>query len=458
MARSSSAAGRLQALLAEGADLGRRQFRGADLRGLTLEHADLQGINLSGANLARSSLVHCDFTGANLAGANLSGSRLSSVCFVDADLRNANLTEAYLDEIELDGARLGGARFDGCFFFPTIEFAEDQLSHGGRVGPAARRLDELARSMRLRTRATVRLNKAPIELVIDRKVLVRHSWSHLMGTVGMEVHGRAPSVLQALIRLANTWGRGRLDPKSVTVRPSTSSPIKGQEVADLTRAAWCEVFGVAIPRNAAYTPFKTSKEQREEFLALLRGGQDGIERWKLCEEARVELRNFRLIDLSNQSLARARFDCLDLGGACLDGADLRKASFSIWITTFNEKGGSSGRAGKPCSLKRASLKGADLREAFMSGCHADEARFDDAQMGKARMVLAKLRKASFQGTDLRGADLYGSDLRGADLSTARLDGTDLGGVILDEKTRFPRGFRLPEHFKWKGQGSPPVSP
>jgi len=49
------------------------------------------------------------------------------------------------------------------------------------------------------------------------------------------------------------------------------------------------------------------------------------------------------------------------------------------------------------------------------------------------------------------------DFRGADLSTARLDGTKLDGAILDEDTRFPKGFPLPKFFKWKGQGSPPKS-
>ncbi|HYT92395.1 MAG TPA: pentapeptide repeat-containing protein [Gemmataceae bacterium] len=68
-----------------------------------------------------------------------------------------------------------------------------------------------------------------------------------------------------------------------------------------------------------------------------------------------------------------------------------------------------------------------------------------------------LDKRDLQGIDLSGADLYSSDLRGADLSTARLDGTKLDGAILDEDTRFPKGFPLPKFFKWKGQGSPPKS-
>jgi actin-like ATPase involved in cell morphogenesis/tRNA A-37 threonylcarbamoyl transferase component Bud32 len=116
------------------------------------------------------------------------------------------------------------------------------------------------------------------------------------------------------------------------------------------------------------------KSNREELLALLRGGEDGVRSWNELGNGRASLSG---VDLS----------CADLRKADLGAVDLREAN-----------------------LHKANLHGARLHE-------------------------ADLRKAKLREANLSGANLSEADLRGADLRRADLCGSDLFGVVLADADR-----------------------
>ncbi|MHB1310616.1 MAG: pentapeptide repeat-containing protein [Gemmatimonadaceae bacterium] len=109
---------------------GRRDFRGADLRGANLIGADLRGADLSGADLSGADLRGADLSGADLSGADLSGADLRVADLSGADLRVADLSgadlrvadlgradlgRANLSRTDLGGAYLGGAYLGGAY-------------------------------------------------------------------------------------------------------------------------------------------------------------------------------------------------------------------------------------------------------------------------------------------------------------------------------------------------------
>ena len=125
----------VEAALATGESLARRDLTGADLKGLRFAEADLREALLEGADLS-----DCDFTGADLAGAvltraNVKGARFEDTKLVGANLgfteasgvrfAGANLRDAVLYKARLDGAQLAGADLTGAEFFETQVLGAD---------------------------------------------------------------------------------------------------------------------------------------------------------------------------------------------------------------------------------------------------------------------------------------------------------------------------------------------
>jgi uncharacterized protein YjbI with pentapeptide repeats len=112
----------------------------------------------------------------------------------------------------------------------------------------------------------------------------------------------------------------------------------------------------------------------------------------------------RLTRIRPPALSESNLVGLDLGGANMEGADLRKAKLS------------------EANLSGSMLNGADLRQADLAG----------AYLCFARLRGADLREAILAGADLEGADLRESDLRGAILEGAAFSGAILSGAIFDQ--------------------------
>lgn len=163
------------------------------------------------------------------------------------------------------------------------------------------------------------------------------------------------------------------------------------------------------------------KGRRQELLALLQGGPDGIARWNSLEVEVRSLGPFRNVSCTG----------LDLGGVRLP--DMPKSCFD----------------------------GASLKQAVLSGGDFSGAQFKKASLREGCLAGAKLRKASFEGADLRDCDLQQADLEGACmwgavLSGAHLEGASFKRARVDSFTVWPAGFPVPAEAGWDGAGPHPA--
>jgi uncharacterized protein YjbI with pentapeptide repeats len=138
----------------------------------------------------------------------------------------------------------------------------------------------------------------------------------------------------------------------------------------------------------------------EEHLAILRGG---VERWNQWRLSNIDvIPNLSQADLRNKFLGRA-----DLSGTDFTGADLTSSDFY-----------------------KANIAGADLREARLSGAKFNRANLSDANFSGANLSNVFFNEANFSGAILSDAILTGIDLSGFDLSKTDLSRANLSGTIL----------------------------
>lgn len=98
------------------------------------------------------------------------------------------------------------------------------------------------------------------------------------------------------------------------------------------------------------------------------------------------------------------------------------------------------------------LYGANLEESNFSGtsfvdADLSHANLRSAILSKTCLNYARVRRANLEDADLRYANLLytdfkGADLRGANLRNAEVDATNFTGAIYDNRTKWPRGFRI----------------
>jgi uncharacterized protein YjbI with pentapeptide repeats len=111
---------------------------------------------------------------------------------------------------------------------------------------------------------------------------------------------------------------------------------------------------------------------------------------------------------------------LDLRGANLSGADLRKLDLSNCILGL-------GLDDLEQSIAKLALSLGSTKASMATLSEAAHVQMRDADLSEAQLVGVNLARA-----DLRGAVLIGSDLRGADLSEANLERAQLQYALLGE--------------------------
>jgi hypothetical protein len=173
----------------------------------------------------------------------------------------------------------------------------------------------------------------------------------------------------------------------------------------------------------------TAEALRDQLLADLRGGGEGVRRWNARPfSERQAVGPLRGVDLGG----------LDLAGVCLDGLDLDGG----WLRESN--------------LSGASLAGTHLEKAWCAGACFQGASFSAARLNGANLCGCDCRAASFAGASLDRATLDGADLCGADLSTASLLDASLARARHDGATRFPPAFVPRAAMTWVGDGPVPL--
>jgi uncharacterized protein YjbI with pentapeptide repeats len=194
----------------------------------------------------------------------------------------------------------------------------------------------------------------------------------------------------------------------------------------------------ASPRAAAADNLTTSSTEAAsmpaQLLPDLQAALTVIGRRSVEHESDFEKLNHGVgLDLSN----------LNLGGALLRNADLRRVGFK----GTNLQGANLGNANlSRCSLNGAILKDANLYEANLSWADVRDVDFQGAVLMFAHLTSASLQRADLTGTNVGGADfteavLYHANLRGVKNLTLE----ELRGAIYDDSTLLPD--QIPESHR-----------
>jgi uncharacterized protein YjbI with pentapeptide repeats len=177
----------------------------------------------------------------------------------------------------------------------------------------------------------------------------------------------------------------------------------------------------------------------EEAVALLRGGDAGLEQWRLRRNTQSQ----DPIDLSGVDLRGAKLTGIVLYRVKLDDADLRDAELSGSslgdLVRVNLDGARLPGAYVPhltdCSARHADLSnvrfnpavivrtdftGAKLADVFGSYTRSEQVVFRDADLTRAQLQNSMFPEANFDGANLTQAFLDNCDLTGATLRKANL--------------------------------------
>ncbi len=202
----------------------------------------------------------------------------------------------------------------------------------------------------------------------------------------------------------------------------------------------------------------------QEALALLRGGEEGLEQWRWLrnDQARVPIdlsgADLRGAKLSGIVLYRVKLEGADLSGAdlsrsCmdelvrvnLDGAHLPGAYVFHLTDCTAQQADFSGVRFNPAVIVRTDFTGAKLprvegsctrsehaifRNADLSDASLHDSTFLNADFACANLTRAFLDKCDLTGANFRGANLSQTSLCRANLTNANLSGADLTGANL----------------------------
>ncbi len=247
-------------------------------------------------------------------------------------------------------------------------------------------------------------------------------------------------------------------------------PAQAREAEELNRK-----HGTSIQVLQQQDFYNLLSPNREEAIALLQGGKEGLERWNRlhdhCQLAPLDLSG---LDLRKAELPWARLQGVQLDGADLRGADLTRASlghltnarlddahlanaFVQHLTDCSVKGADLTEAHinpavyERCDFTRATLRKVSGPYTRAAGCVFTRANLSDADLGQSDFQKADFTSANLSGSDvskcdfreanlsraklvrtnLTDANLTGADLRGADLRDALLVDADLRGALID---------------------------
>ncbi len=146
--------------------------------------------------------------------------------------------------------------------------------------------------------------------------------------------------------------------------------------------------------------------------------------------------NFKLdlrgSNLRRTNLSNAHFECADLSGVRMEGADLSRAwiNKTKFIGSYLDGAKLLGCRLETGDLRKARLESADLTWAQLNYTNFSEARLEGVEFFEARLERANLRHTRLEGAylfraQMNWAKLRGSGLEGADLVSACLEWADL---------------------------------
>jgi uncharacterized protein YjbI with pentapeptide repeats len=447
----------------EGEQITDSTFRNVDLAEARFEETKFTGVDFTDANLSYGGLRECEFKGTKLVRADLSHATL-----IDADLAGVDLTDAKLRGAQLQGADLTGARIDGADFVgaaitaakldaldPNTVWGLDlsQARVKGAVGPHMQELEkQAARCGQIDIRIELDLKGWTRVLKITRHGRFTNSRFESTfegGSTRAEVRCGPSNVPihECMLYIAQQLSDGRLRLDTLSVR-TVKAARNNKELTRLALGAWCEAFGVDVPSEQEWKALKTTAKRgqaalREELLAELRKGPQGLKKWNAGNwGANQKAGSFHAVDLGGLNLKGLYIAQLDFSEACFDRANLASATIIA------------------ANLTRASFRKANLQNAELHGGHGLEANFAEADLTGADLSSgyenpSRWRRTNFQKAKLTGANFTKADVCGADFTGAILRDVVFKRAKFDEATRFPKGFVMDRSMRWVGAGPDP---
>jgi uncharacterized protein YjbI with pentapeptide repeats len=191
----------------------------------------------------------------------------------------------------------------------------------------------------------------------------------------------------------------------------------------------------------AAVPERATRPDVQAALTVLRRRDVEHDRWPIdLSGAKLPRADLRKADFNGANLYRA-----DLSGADLNEAKLKDATLDSAILNDANLNGidlrdaclQGARLNGDTYLHHADLRGAELRGADLRGAHLRNADLAGAHFTGAHFAGAHLAGAHLRGANLCGADLHGIRLRGVDFA-----GADLSGARWPEGPTAPDGWKL----------------
>ncbi|MGE3803468.1 MAG: pentapeptide repeat-containing protein [Gemmataceae bacterium] len=425
---------------APGSIFTRAKLDGTQLFEAKLNDADLSGASLKGACLARADLTRARLPRANLRGADLTHANLSCCDLSGADLRDAclagaNLEDAIVAGANFRGAYLCGAKLDKVDVVSAKGLAADLVDSLGEAGPCVDALDKAMRKDDwLDMSARIEVPGRTVTIEICRYGPQQGRMCSKVDATWQHTEYPQFPFPQAVRQVTEIWTRGRLRIESISAG-THKKKIPQERLDELVRAAWCELFGCAAPTDSDLE--NQHEALRQEMLAELRGGEEGVSAWNRRPDTQYAVLNDLALDLSKAELRYVRLEKMRVPGARFTGANLAQA----WLGNSD--------------FSRADFRKANLFDTLLHWATFQAACFDDS---KTSLQCSDCRQATFKNADLTGAKLEEADLCGADLSGARLGDVLWKKARFDEHTHFPSGFVPSLEMRWQGQGPHPGLP
>jgi hypothetical protein len=255
----------------------------------------------------------------------------------------------------------------------------------------------------------------------------------------------APGLGALVKKMVSLYPSAVLQPQSVVVKLA-KGPTPGAKLTPVMVQAWCEAYGAPVPSLDDIAKVRKAeaaarKSADDGVLRSLAAGEAGVKALnKLSAAARARL-SFKKAALSGLALDRAKFAGVNLEGADFSGSSLVRSAFA--------------ESQQTAKLTGAKFVGADLSNADLSFCSCTDSDFSDANLTQAKFSSATLRRTVFRGSNLSGALFPFTRLLGVDFTGAELKDVLFRGTPFDEKTRWPKGYKLPEGLVWAGEGADP---
>lgn len=430
---------------------------GLDLTGCDFTGMDLVGVNLDGSNLTSANLTGANLQNASLLGTNFSCANLSSANLADANLKGAKIGGANFRDAALTGVRSGGISGSvlgscGNRFGLPGNWIQVQ---GYLIGDGANLENEdlSANWINLNDKTFLGLRVAGANI---QTFSLRHSTVSVVGT---------PASIPSGFAIVNGYlvGLGTdMRNLSFVNGDFLGADIRGTDFSgsDLTGANLVNT----LVGQADFTG-ATLNQTKVAGIDLRLARLDRVSTEGLIGAPASLPAGFRLVQgfilgpgvsLKSKDLSRLDLQGIDLSGANLEGSNLSGSNLTSANLSNSFLDGVNFDSASLSGLKATGLQGppsvTGLSANWLVRCNVlvgPGANLSGANLSNSNcdfsnvnLTGANLTGANFGQTGFSNATLDNAVIRGANFANANLQTCNAVGLISDQSTLLPQGFRI----------------